>query len=172
MRRHVERELSRARIASAGRAAICDAGAVAERVLGVLRRTPAGAAIDWRMRGPAGLGVRIEADDLTEALGAVLENAGAHARRTVDVGAARDGDMIEFRIRDDGPGVDASRLAELTIRGHAARRQGRRRGARPRDRLGDLRGSRGRVEPAQHRSRPRGDAAAARRAGARFLTIA
>ncbi len=117
MRRHVDRELSRARIASAGRAAICDAGVVVERVLRVLRRTPAGAAIDWRSRGLDGLGLRIEADDLTEALGAVLENAGAHARTAVEISALRDGAMVEIRVRDDGPGVAEARLAELTVRG-------------------------------------------------------
>lgn len=117
MHRHVDRELSRARIASAGRTAICDAGVVIERVLRVLRRTPAGAAIDWRTRGLEGVGLRIEGDDLTEAMGAVLENAGAHARTTVEIEAVRDGAMVEIRVRDDGLGVDEARLAELTIRG-------------------------------------------------------
>ena len=117
MHRHVDRELSRARIASAARAAACDAGVVAERVVRVLRRAPAGAAVDWRLRGVDGLRARIEADDLTEALGAVLENAGAHARSAVDISGVRDGTMIEIRVRDDGPGVAEARLAELAVRG-------------------------------------------------------
>ena len=117
MRRHVDRELSRARIAAAARAAACDAGGVAERVVRVLRRTPAGAEIDWRLRDLGGLGALIDADDLTEALGAVLENASAHALAAVDVAGSRNGAMIEIRVRDDGPGVAEARITELAVRG-------------------------------------------------------
>ena len=45
MRRHVERELARARIASAGRAAACDPAQIVPRLVAVLRRTRG-----WRPR--------------------------------------------------------------------------------------------------------------------------
>ncbi len=117
MRRHVDRELSRARIAAAGWNAGADPAAVTGRVFAVLRRTPEGGRIDWRNAIPGGLPVSIDAGDLTEAMGAVLENAAQHARARVDVEAATDGAMVEIRVSDDGDGVDESRLAELTIRG-------------------------------------------------------
>lgn len=117
MRRHVDRELSRARIAAAGWAASCDVAAVAGRVLAVLRKTPGGGRVAWRSTIPEGTMARIDAGDLTEAIGAVLENAGQHARGEVVVSAARQGAMLAIRVRDDGPGVDESRLAEMTVRG-------------------------------------------------------
>lgn len=117
MRRHVDRELSRTRIAAAGLVGAADVAEVAGRVLAVLRRTPDGGRLDWRLSVPPGARARIDASDLTEAMGAVLENAARHARGAVDVSVAQADGMLEIRVRDDGPGVDESRLAELTRRG-------------------------------------------------------
>lgn len=117
MRRHVDRELSRSRIAAAGLVGAADVAEVVERVLAVLRRTPDGGRLDWRVSVPPGARARVDASDLTEALGAVLENAARHARGSVDVSVVQKDKMLEIGVRDDGPGVDASRLAELTLRG-------------------------------------------------------
>lgn len=117
MRRHVDRELSRARMATGDRAAATDVAAVIERVLSVLRRTPAGARLAWRVEAAAGLRARINAADLTEALGALIENAARHARSAVTITAARDGATAALTIRDDGPGIPPERLAEATARG-------------------------------------------------------
>ncbi len=78
-----------------------------------------------------GKALKVRADD-TE-LGRVLLNLFENARRyghapgepaRVDVSAARQGDWVELRVRDHGPGVPADRLARLTVpfyRGDAAR---------------------------------------------------
>jgi signal transduction histidine kinase len=117
MRRHVDRELARARAAAAARTANADPQRTAERVLAVLRRAPGGDRLDWRLEGEAGLLARIDVDDLTEALGALMENAARHARSAVTVRSAREGGAVTVSIRDDGPGAPPALLARLAERG-------------------------------------------------------
>jgi len=117
MRRHVDRELSRARMATADRAAVARLATVIERVLSVIRRTPDGARLAWRVDAPAPLRARVNADDLTEALGALLENAARHARATVAITVRAAGDTVTLTIRDDGPGIPDDRLHEARARG-------------------------------------------------------
>jgi signal transduction histidine kinase len=113
MRRQVDRELARARLARGAVRAAAEARTVVDRVVQVLRRTPAGSRLDWQVRVPPGHSLRIDDDDLTEALGALLENAARHARTTVTVTAAASEDRIVLVLADDGPGIAAERLARL-----------------------------------------------------------
>ena len=117
MQRHVDRELSRARIATPGWSTSCNPAAVIGRVLAVVRKTPDGGRLDWRLAAPEGLRVRIDADDLTEEMGALLENAARHARRRVEVAVECGDATIGIAVRDDGPGVEEARFAELGRRG-------------------------------------------------------
>lgn len=117
MRRHVDRELARARIAASAPTAASAPAAVIDRVLSVLRRTGDGARLDWRVDADPALRVRIDADDLTEALGALLENASRHATSRVAVTARRAGPLAEIVIDDDGPGIPETLLQGLTDRG-------------------------------------------------------
>jgi signal transduction histidine kinase len=117
MRRHVDRELARARIATAARTAICEPARVIDRLLAVLRRTPDGARVAWRVDVAPGLRARIDADDLTEALGALMENATRHARDAVEIRATRADGRVLIEILDDGPGIDPAQLKALFGRG-------------------------------------------------------
>lgn len=117
MRRHVDRELARARVAAAARAASCDPAHVLDRLLAVLRRTPDGGRVLWRVIAEPELRARIDADDLTEALGALLENAARHARETVTARLSRAKDRVLIEIEDDGPGIPPDRLGALIARG-------------------------------------------------------
>ena len=117
MRRHVDRELARARIASGDRTAASDPAQVIPRLVAVLRRTRDGARLDWEVETPPGLLARIDPDDLTEALGALLENAARHAARRVRVAVARGSDVVVITVADDGPGIPEAELARLTERG-------------------------------------------------------
>ena len=118
MHRHVDRELARARIAARGFAATCAVAPVVERVVSVIRRTPDGERIDWRVEVPGGCAVRIDPDDLTEALGALIENAARHAGGVVTIAArATPGAKVTLAVRDDGPGIPAERIEGLTARG-------------------------------------------------------
>lgn len=118
MRRHVDRELVRLRIQSGRATALSRPAEVLGRVIRVLRRIPEGARLDWRIDAPAGLTARIDADDLTEALGALLENALRHAASRIEVGVRAEGrDRVVITIRDDGPGVPEAALSRLQDRG-------------------------------------------------------
>jgi signal transduction histidine kinase len=106
----VETELARSRAAAIRDATSAQESApqaIAERVIGVVERTEAGARIvfevdiDERLRAP------IAEDDLTEILGALIENAARFARRRVRVsGGAAHG--LALSVEDDGQGLDIS----------------------------------------------------------------
>ena len=117
MRAQVERALARARTAMQARHASADPAEVADRVVAVLRRTPEGARLDWRLDMPEGLAAAMAPEDLAEALGALAENAARHARSTVTVSARAEDGALCLAVRDDGPGVPPDRLEALTRRG-------------------------------------------------------
>ena len=117
MRRHVDRELARARMkgsASMARARITE---VVGRVLAVVMRTPAGAKLTWDVECPPHLTVRIDPDDLAEAIGNLVDNAARHARRHVLVRAWPEGSRARIVVADDGPGIPADRLKDALVRG-------------------------------------------------------
>ncbi len=104
MRRHVERELARARIQAevrrGGESSLLRE--VAEGLIRTLRRTEKGEALDFVNDVPAQFRLPFDRIDLTEALGNLLDNAARHARKRVRV--ACDGAAV--LIEDDGPGLD------------------------------------------------------------------
>lgn len=118
MRRHVERELARARLAAGSVSAQTDVAKVVERVVAVMRRTPAGARVVWTVDVPAEMQARIDADDLAEVLGNLVENAARHAAGRVAVTAeTADDDRVALRVVDDGPGIPAGERDAVLGRG-------------------------------------------------------
>jgi glyoxylase-like metal-dependent hydrolase (beta-lactamase superfamily II) len=117
MRRHVERELTRARRAAASVPAHCDIKTVASRVLAVLQRTPAGGRLQWVLDIPDGLCSRMDQDDLAEVLGNLAENAARHASGRVAIQARPGTEGIVVSVADDGPGIPDGRLQEALRRG-------------------------------------------------------
>src|SRR5690606_6604685 len=75
MGRDGEGEVARARGAAAAPGATAAVARVVGRLVAVVGRTPAGGRLDWSVEMPAGTGARIDADDLAEALGNLIENA-------------------------------------------------------------------------------------------------
>lgn len=117
MHRHIERELTRARLAAGAVHARADVGEVAERVVNVVRRTPDGQRMVWSVDIPRDLLARIDADDLAEALGNLIENAARHAQSRVKVSGGANEDHTLVTVTDDGPGIPPDRLAEALSRG-------------------------------------------------------
>lgn len=118
MRRHVDRELARARI-GAGRGLgeeSADVAAIADRIVRTLQRSPRGEALQWSVQIGSGLKAAIDPQDLAELLGNLLENAAKWARGRAWL-SATDGDRIRIDIEDDGPGVPDENLADLGRRG-------------------------------------------------------
>lgn len=116
----VEAELARAR-AAASRHAREDVQAaplaVAQRLILVLERTEKGMRLDYVVDVPETLRLRITAEDLSEILGPLLENAARFARRQVRVsGVTVDGNHV-LTVEDDGPGLSAAEIAQVMVRG-------------------------------------------------------
>ncbi len=119
MRRHIDRELARTRLAgAAGRGQATALAPAIDRLVETLRRSPAGGARDWQFAVPEHLRVAVEADDLGELLGNLLDNAAKWARSDISVEALKDAGDVRLTIADDGPGVAAAELDQLGTRGH------------------------------------------------------
>lgn len=105
MRRHVERELARARVQTAASRRGAESVAlkeVADALIRTLRKTEKGESLAFDNAAPEDFRLPIERIDLTEALGNLLDNAARHARSRVRV-SSDDGAVV---IDDDGPGLD------------------------------------------------------------------
>lgn len=116
MRRHIDHQLARARMAGrpVGRS---DVAATAQRVVGVLERTPKGGMIDWQLELPDDVVARVDPEDLTELLGTVLDNALRYAGTFVSIAVAQEGDAIRIEIQDDGPGIPNDKIGHVLERG-------------------------------------------------------
>ncbi len=116
IRRHVERELARARLAPgvSGRAS----SRVFELVAGVIdvvKRTPAGERLRFDVNVTADFMAPIDEGDLSEILGNLIENASRFANSSVRVEASTTADGVAISVADDGPGIpDADRVSALS----------------------------------------------------------
>lgn len=116
MRSHVERELARARTATTSSSS-CDVASSVERINAVLSRTPNGRSLIWNVHAETNLSATIDAADLAEALGALVENAVRHARSAIFIEVTKHDQRIKILIGDDGGGVPPERLTEIARRG-------------------------------------------------------
>ena len=115
----IDAELARARIAAAGRkaGAFTSLRAAVERVVTVLEHTEKGGQLAFSLDIPASLQLAIRPDDLSEILGAVLENAVKYARRQVRVSGGAGPEWTSLAIEDDGPGIAQDRVDDALMRG-------------------------------------------------------
>jgi signal transduction histidine kinase len=116
MRRHVERELARARL-RAGGSQVTALRPVAERMVTFFRRMPRGHDLTWTLDIGADIQVAADSEDMTELLGNLLENACKWATSTVTLAAQNSGDRVRVTVLDDGAGVPDDALTVLTGRG-------------------------------------------------------
>jgi signal transduction histidine kinase len=117
MRRHIERELTRARLRGGGRSRHgpdAPLRAIAESVVAIVARTERGESVAFRVEIPVDAKWPMDKNDLTEALGNLLDNATRYAKSTVRVSSPT-GDEID--IEDDGPGVEPGAEALMRRRG-------------------------------------------------------
>ena len=117
MQRTVERELARVRLARPHREAVTDIATSIEQIVRVVQKTPEGERLDWIVELPRGLMAAIDRDDLSEAVGNLVENAARHAAHTVTITANEDGAVAVLTIADDGPGIPADQRTEALRRG-------------------------------------------------------
>ena len=124
MRRHMERELARARMRHGLGSVMADVGATAEALVRTLKRTPAGEAIAFETAIEPGLKAAVDSSDLAEILGNLLENAVRHAKAVVRIVAEQRTDGVEVAISDDGPGLSEEQAEMLIGRGRRLDSQG------------------------------------------------
>jgi signal transduction histidine kinase len=108
----IRHTLARARAVAVNRRASTDIAPIAAdvaRVIGTLHPT-----ITTRLAIPPDLRVAIDAHDLAEILGNLLENAARHARTATLVTADTESpERIRVTIDDDGPGIPAERREQV-----------------------------------------------------------
>mgnify|MGYP001195908155 CR=1 FL=1 len=119
MQRHVDHELARVRVAANSRRqeATADLAKVLNGIVGAIKRSPHGEKCAWDLEMEAIGPVAIDANDLTELLGNLVDNAAKWATSEVRIRAAQDGAMAHVMVEDDGPGVPPQAIDELGKRG-------------------------------------------------------
>ncbi len=117
MQRTVERELARVRLASPHPESRANVATAIDQVIRVVQKTPDGARLDWIVDVPADLVAPIDRDDLSEAVGNLIENAARHARHAITVTGRKNGTWATLAVSDDGPGIPKDQLAEALRRG-------------------------------------------------------
>jgi signal transduction histidine kinase len=113
MRRHVERQLARARLATGHGVTAVPFRENAERVIAAMKRAPKGDEITWKLVVSSPDAVAMERQDLTELMGNLFDNARKWARS--EVSASYDAGKI--CVEDDGPGVPEEDLSQIAERG-------------------------------------------------------
>jgi signal transduction histidine kinase len=120
LRRHVDRELARARSGTAAATAAARESNfrdIAGRVVNVLQRTPRGQVLDFAIDAPEALTVPLDEADLAETIGNLAENASRFARHNVRIAASRTPAAVEIAVADDGPGIPAEQRELALARG-------------------------------------------------------
>ena len=116
MRRRIDRQLARARLAADAPAPSRPAELV-DKLVAVMRRTPRGEALQWSHERLDEGAIAADEVDAAEAIGNVLDNACKWARSRVRIATKRTGECMEVMVEDDGPGVPEDRLQEILARG-------------------------------------------------------
>ncbi|MCR6662883.1 MAG: HAMP domain-containing histidine kinase [Luteimonas sp.] len=119
IRRTIDAELAHARAATIRRAPGGDADVrtVVEQLVTVIEHTDQGGQLAFTVDIPPSLRLSVQPEDLSEIVGAVLENAARHARRQVRVSGHAGPQWTALTIEDDGPGFPADRIDHLLSRG-------------------------------------------------------
>ena len=120
MRRHVDRELARARLrggANLGQEFITPVAPLMRSLIATLSRTTPGAEVAYEMLVGDGVCVAFDRTDLAEVMGNLLENATRHAKSRVRVAAVTSADDTTICIEDDGPGIAPELRSSALARG-------------------------------------------------------
>ncbi|MEZ5925974.1 MAG: HAMP domain-containing sensor histidine kinase [Hyphomicrobiaceae bacterium] len=118
MRRHIERELARARVSHARAPEPLELAPLVGKVVNTMRRMPRGEEILWHTQIETGLTARIDAVDGAELIGNLIDNARKWTRSEIRISGHRNGRGVELSLEDDGPGVPDDEMAAVLKRGH------------------------------------------------------
>ena len=119
IRRHIDRELARARLAPgvSGKAE-CRVAEAATRIVDVVNRTPEGERLTFSIEVAEYLTAPMDEGDLSEILGNLIENAARFAKSSVRVIASNAPDgAATITVADDGPGIAEADKESVLSRG-------------------------------------------------------
>jgi signal transduction histidine kinase len=120
MRATLETELARSRAAAvreAGQTHAADVEALIDGIVAVIERTERGEKVIFEVEVSDEIDIPVASEDLTELLGALIENAARHARYRVRVRGGMAGGSSVLQIEDDGPGLGREASEALMARG-------------------------------------------------------
>lgn len=119
IRRTIDAELTRTRVAAIHGApgGNTEVREVVERLVTVVEHTDRGGELAFTVDIPASLILSVQPDDLSELLGAVLENAVRHAGRQVRITGHAGPQWTSLAIEDDGAGFAPDTIDAMLARG-------------------------------------------------------
>jgi signal transduction histidine kinase len=118
MRRHIERELVRARAGIRARVGAPQRiRTILDQVVAVLRRMPSGHSLEWEVAVPDDLAISVDAQDMAEIFGNLGENAVEWAASKIRIVARVADDAVVLSMEDDGPGVPEDQIGTVIARG-------------------------------------------------------
>lgn len=88
-----------------------------DRIVGVIERTDAGERVAISIDVPEDFFLPVPESELTEILGALVENAARHARFRVALCAREEDGRVTLSVADDGPGLSGKRPEQVLARG-------------------------------------------------------
>lgn len=88
-----------------------------EKIVRAMKTMPGEESLEWRIDIPDDLSVPVDAEDLLEVLGNIIDNARKWARHEIAIVAHVDAKDVEIVIADDGPGVPEELQAHVMQRG-------------------------------------------------------
>jgi len=119
MRRHVVRELARARARGGGETMHerLDAAAAISEIAIAFRHLPKGQELRWDLAVTSPLMLAMDRSDFDDILGNLLDNGQKWAENCVHVSGQAVGNNVVFSVEDDGPGVPDDQLDRILQRG-------------------------------------------------------
>lgn len=117
LKKHVNRELARARMAAGHGEPVRDIAAVLDEILATIRQLPRGRDITFVTEVPRNQPVRMEREDLIELVANILDNARKWARSRVEIRLEKAASDMTLSISDDGPGIPEAFRETIVERG-------------------------------------------------------
>ncbi|MEH3120410.1 MAG: HAMP domain-containing sensor histidine kinase [Sphingomonas phyllosphaerae] len=111
--RTIRHHLARARAAAVNRRVATPLAPAVADIAAVVERLRDGPPLTIGRAIAEDLAVAVDAQDLDELLGNLLDNAARHATSRISVVARRDGRSVALTIADDGPGIPADARAQV-----------------------------------------------------------
>jgi len=117
LKKHVDRELARARMAAGHGEPVRDIRLVIDEVVATIRQLPRGRELEFRVEVPRHQPVRMEREDFIELIANVLDNARKWAGSTIEIRIEKVTSEVLLSISDDGPGIPAIHSETILERG-------------------------------------------------------